>query len=152
MTITKQQQAEQRRHAVLELSAQGLSQQEIANKLLMSQKTISNDLTYLKKDAVVFVHQNRVNVAFEYKQVMSNFYQLRKEAWNHFKATQSENVKTNLYGIIESININIMDLIAAGDMIELELLLKSSKEQAVSIKEDMNQALDSTSTSSQAVF
>lgn len=151
MTITKQQQIDQRRHAVLELSSQGLSQQEIANKLLMSQKTVSNDLTYLKKESVVFVHEHRANVAFEYKQVMSNFYQLRKEAWNHFQSTQSENVKTNLYGIIESININIMDLIAAGDMIDLELALKNSKEQAASIKEGLNQALDSKS-SSEAVF
>jgi DNA-binding transcriptional regulator LsrR (DeoR family) len=152
VTITKQQQLEQRRHAVLELSAQGLSQQEIANKLLMSQKTVSNDLTFLKKDAVVFVQQNRANVAFEYKQIMCNFYQLRKEAWNHFHSTDSENVKTNLYGIIESINTNIMDLLAAGDMIELEIL-DNSKEQAASIKEDMNQAIDSTSTlSNQAQF
>ena len=119
----------------------------------MSQKTVSNDLTFLKKDAVVFVQQNRANVAFEYKQVMSNFYQLRKEAWKQFQSAQSETVKTNLYGIIESININIMDLLAAGDIIYLESVLKNSKEQAASIKEGMNQALDSTSTSSsQAVF
>ena len=153
MTISKQLQIDQRRNAVLELSSQGLSQQEIANKLLMSQKTVSNDLTFLKKDAVVFVQQNRANVAFEYKQVMSNFYQLRKEAWKQFQSAQSETVKTNLYGIIESININIMDLLAAGDIIYLESVLKNSKEQAASIKEGMNQALDSTSTSSsQAVF
>lgn len=83
---------------------------------------------------------------------MTNFYQLRKEAWNHFKSTESENVKTDLYGIIESINVDIMDLIAAGDTIELELLLKTSKEQAASIKEGMNQAIDSTSLSDQARF
>jgi DNA-binding transcriptional regulator LsrR (DeoR family) len=152
VTISKQQQMEQRGHAVLELSAQGLTQQEIANKLLMSQKTVSNDLTYLKKDAVAFVHQNRANVAFEYKQVMSNFYQLRKEAWKQFQSTESDNIKTSLYGIIES--INIMDLIAAGDLIELELRLKSSKEQATTIKEDMTQAvaLASSTSSSQAIF
>ena len=153
VTITKQQQVEQRRHAVLELSAQGLTQQEIANKLMMSQKTVSNDLRFLKKDAVEFVHQNRANVAFEYKQALSNFYQLRKEAWKQFQSTQSENVKTNLYGIIESININIMDLLATGDMIQMELLLKGSKEQAAAIKEGMNQAVDSTSSlSTQAQF
>jgi transcriptional regulator len=148
--ITKQQQVDQRRHAVLELSAQGLSQQEIANKLVMSQKTISNDLTFLKKDAVAFVHQNRTNIAFEYKVVMSNFYQLRKEAWKQFQSTKSENVKTNLYGIIESININIMDILAAGDLIDLELMT-NAKEHAVSISEDMKQALDSTQ-STQAIF
>lgn len=44
MTITKQQQIEHRKQTVLELSSQGLTQQEIANKLLISQKTVSNDL------------------------------------------------------------------------------------------------------------
>ena len=153
MTISKQQQIEHRRHAVLELSAQGLSQQEIATKLLMSRRTISNDLDFLRKESAVFVQQNRVNVAFEYKQVMSNFYQLRKEAWKQFQETRNENVKTNLYGIIESINVNIMDLLAAGDMIELEIL-HDAKEQAASIKGDMNQAIDPTSLSksSQAIF
>ena len=43
---------------------------------------------------------------------MSNFYELRKEALEAVSINPSENVKTNLYGIIESINVNIMDLIA----------------------------------------
>ena len=153
MTITKQQQVQHRRHAVLELSAQGLTQQEIASKLLMSQKTVSNDLTFLKKDAVEYLHKSKENLAFEYQQIMSNFLQLRKQAWQHFQSTESETVKTNLYGIIESINVNIMDLIATGDMIELESTLKTSKGEAASIKEDMNQALDTTlQSTNQAQF
>lgn len=70
MPITKKEQLDQRRQAVLELSAQGLTQQEIAGKLLISQKTVSNDLTGLKKDAIEFVKRNRELVAFEYKQVV----------------------------------------------------------------------------------
>jgi hypothetical protein len=45
----------------------------------ISQKTVSDDLTALKKDAVEFVKKNREHIAFEYQQALSNFYQLRKE-------------------------------------------------------------------------
>ena len=46
----------------------------------ISQKTVINDLTALKKDAVEFVKKNRgEHIAFEYQQALSNFYQLRKE-------------------------------------------------------------------------
>jgi predicted transcriptional regulator len=113
---------------VLELSSQGLTQQDIANRLLISQKTVSNDLTWLKQDAVEFIKKNREHIAFEYKQVISNFYQLRKEAWNQFNSKETTavtSVKISLYGIIESINNNIMSLLAAGDMIQLELLEKA---------------------------
>jgi hypothetical protein len=111
--------------------------------LLISQKTVSNDLTWLKKDAVEFIKRNREHIAFEYKQAMSNFYQLRKEAWKHFSSTKNDNVKTNLYGVIESINNNIMHLLSAGDMIELELLQKS-KEQAEETREDLNRTFESS--------
>jgi predicted transcriptional regulator len=143
VVITKEQQIDQRRQTVLELSSQGLTQQEIANRLLISQKTVSNDLTWLKKDAVEFIKRNREHIAFEYKQAMSNFYQLRKEAWKHFSSTKNDNVKTNLYGVIESINNNIMHLLSAGDMIELELLQKS-KEQAEETREDLNRTFESS--------
>jgi hypothetical protein len=45
----------------------------------ISQKTVSNDLTALKKDAVEFVKKNREHIAFESQQALYNFYQLRKE-------------------------------------------------------------------------
>jgi hypothetical protein len=118
---------EQRQAGVLELSAQGLTQQEIVGEFSkigidISQRTISNDLAFLRKDAVEFVKKNREHVAFEYRQALSNFYQLRKEAWKHFYSTNDEGIKTHLYGVIESINNDIMNLLAVGDMIELELL------------------------------
>ena len=142
MSITKQQQIDQRRQAVLELSSQGLTQQEIAGKLLISQKTVSNDLAWLKKDAVEFAKKSREHIAFEYRQATSNFFQLRKETWKHFNSTKNESIKTNLYGIIENINNNIMSLLAAGDMIELELLEKA-KTQAEETREDMdNKAIE----------
>jgi hypothetical protein len=82
--ITKGEQIVQRQAKVLELSAQGLTQHEIVREfskmgINISQKTISNDLAFLRKDTIQFVKQNREHVAFEFKQTLSNFYQLRKE-------------------------------------------------------------------------
>jgi transcriptional regulator len=72
---------------VLEFSAQGLTQQEIARELMVSQETVSNDIISLKKVAVEFVKRNREHLAFEYKKAKSVFDQLMKEAWKHCKST-----------------------------------------------------------------
>jgi arginine repressor len=60
LTITKEEQIAQRRVRVLELSSQGLTQYEIVGEIKamgidISQKTISNDLAFLRKDAIEFV-------------------------------------------------------------------------------------------------
>src|SRR5215212_6319539 len=126
--VSKEEQIQQRRSAVLELASQGLTQQEISDKLKVfhiTQRTVGRDLEWLRKDAVEYVKKNREYIAFEYQQVLSNFYQLRKEAWKHFNSASNENVKVNLYGVIESINNNIMSLLATGDLIEAELLEKA---------------------------
>jgi len=152
VTITKRQQVAFRREKVLEMAATGLSQQDISAKLMISQKTVSNDVAWLRKDAIEFIRSNKEQLAYEYRQTLSNFYQLRKEAWNHFQTTQSESIKAELYSIIESININILDLVTSCDMIEAESMLKDSKNEAAIIKEGLNQTVDSTQLSNQAQF
>lgn len=133
VTITKREQIEQRRARVLELSSQGLTQYEIVGRfkeigISVSQKTISNDLAWLRKDAVLFVKENREHVAFEYKQALSNFYQLRKEAWNQFfNKETSETAKTHLYSIIQNINNNITNLLGVGDLIAEEAINESQE-------------------------
>ena len=149
MQITKEQQIADRRQAVLELSAQGHNQQEIANKLVISQKTVSNDLAWLREDAVEFVRKNREQIAFEYRQVISNFYQLRKLAWNHYHSTASEGIKIDLYSIISNINNNVMSILSAGDLIETELLEKS-KEQVKEREKELGNIANRQS--SEAVF
>jgi arginine repressor len=148
VAITKQEQIDQRRARVFELSAQGLTQYEIVGKfkemgLEVSQKTVSNDLAWLKQDAVEYVKKNREHIAFEYKQSMSNFYQLRREAWNHFHRIANNNndrVKTDLYGVIQSINNDIMNLLALSDLIALEMI-ESAKKQAEETREEMNKTI-----------
>ena len=77
---------------MLELSSQGLTQHEIASKLMISQKTISN------------------------------FYQLRKEAWKQFHDTKNEDVRVGLYKVISSLNQDLAKLFGIDDMAELEII------------------------------
>jgi predicted transcriptional regulator len=139
LTIAKEQQIDRRRQTVLELSSEGLTQQEIASKLLISQKTVSNDLAWLKKDAIEFLKKNRENVAFDYHQALSNFYQLRKEAWKQFNSTKSETIKTSLYDILESINNNIMTLSSVGDIIEKEVTVEQLQAASKETKEELQE-------------
>lgn len=124
---------------MLELSSEGLTQQEIASKLLISQKTPSNDLAWLKKDAIKFLKKNRENVAFDYHQALSNFYQLRKETWKQFNSTKNETIKTSLYGILESINNNIITLSAVGDIIEKKVTAEQLQSAAKETKEELQE-------------
>lgn len=53
MVITREQQIEARRIKVLELSAQGLTQEEVKQRLVtVSQKTLSNDLASWKQESI----------------------------------------------------------------------------------------------------
>jgi predicted transcriptional regulator len=139
LTIAKEQHIDRRRQTVLELSSEGLTQQEIASKLLISQKTVSNDLAWLKKDSIEFLKKNRENVAFDYHQALSNFYQLRKEAWKQFNSTKSETIKTSLYDILESINNNIMTLSSVGDIIEKEVTVEQLQAASKETKEELQE-------------
>lgn len=126
MKISKEEQIKLRRNTVLELRAQGLTQQEIANKLSafgVSRRTIGNDLEYLRQNAYSIMQQQQRNIAFEYQQVLSNFYQLRKDAWTRFNDPKiDERHRFSLYHILMNLNHDILDTLAVGDMIEHEIL------------------------------
>src|SRR5829696_241205 len=139
--ISKEEQIRLRRDAVLELRAQGLTQQEIANKLSafgVSRRTIGKDLEYLKKNALYHIARQR-NIAFEYQQVLSNFYQLRKDAWARFNDPRTDNHdRITFYRILENLNHDILDALAVGDMIEDEAL-EAMKEDVQSMQKEMDE-------------
>ncbi|HKI09946.1 MAG TPA: helix-turn-helix domain-containing protein [Nitrososphaeraceae archaeon] len=140
MRITKQKQIEARRARVLELSAQGLTQEEIAKKLVaVSQKTVSNDLAWWKEESIVYIKNSGEHIALEYRKVLSNFYQLRKSAWEWFNKPDIEkDTKLALYHTLEHINGDIMDLLAAGDMIKLEDL-EQQKQYSEGIRKELDE-------------
>ena len=140
--ISKEEQIRLRRDRVLELRAQGLTQQEIANELSafgVSRRTIGNDLDYLKKNALPNIRAHQQNIAFEYQQVLSNFYQLRKDAWTRFNDPRTNSHdRMMLYRILENLNHDILDALAVGDMIEDEAL-EAMKEDVQSMQKEMDE-------------
>ena len=152
MTITKQKQIEARRAKVLELSAQGLTQEEIAKKLVaVSQKTISNDLAWWRKESIDYIKNSGEHIALEYRKVLSNFYQLRKDAWEWYnKPDLDKDTKLALYHTLEHINNDIMNLLAAGDMIRLEYL-EEQKQHSQDVKKELDAMMEHDNQSS-AIF
>lgn len=146
MVISREEQIEQRRAKVLELYSQGLTQQEIAKKIAdcgiagISQRTVSNDIAWLRKDAIKFLQNNREHIAFEHKQVLSNMYQLRKEVWNHFNGTKNEQIKMHLYSVIQSINNNIETLLLGSDSLAQEFIAEA--QEAIGETKEELQALE----------
>ena len=140
--ISKEDLIKLRRDRVLELRAQGLTQQEIANELSafgVSRRTIGNDLDYLKKNALPNIRAHQQNIAFEYQQVLSNFYQLRKDAWTRFNDPRTNSHdRMMLYRILENLNHDILDALAVGDMIEDEAL-EAMKEDVQSMQKEMDE-------------
>jgi|ERR687892_84180 hypothetical protein len=155
MVLSKKSQREHRRAAVLELAAQGLSQQAIAERLgafHISSRTVGRDLDYLRRESNEYVKKNMKHLAFEYRKVLSNFYQLRKEAWNHFNTTKNEGIKAHLYQTIQDINNDIMNMLAIEDIIKMEVMLQEAKDKAEITRQGMNDIIHGNEYQSQAVF
>jgi hypothetical protein len=138
--ISKEQQIAHRRQMVKELRAQGLTQQEIANRLptVVDQKTVSNDLAWIAKESIEIIRRNREQITLEYDLALSNFHQLRKKAWLQFARAEekkNEDIQLSLYPVIESINANIMALLSTGDIINKELA-DHAKQQARQLEEE----------------
>ena len=154
MRITKQKQIEARRAKVLELSAQGLIQEEISMKLVaVSQKTVSNDLAWWRKESIAYIKNSGEHIALEYRKVLTNFYQLRKSAWEWFNKPDIEkDTKLALYHTLEHINGDIMNLLAAGDLIKLEDL-ERQKQYTQDVRNELDEMMrTSHDNQSSAVF
>jgi DNA-binding transcriptional regulator GbsR (MarR family) len=151
--ITKQKQIEARRAKVLELSAQGLTQEEIAKKLVaVSQKTVSNDLAWWRKESIAYIKYSGEHIALEYHKVLSNFYQLRKDAWEWYnKPDIDKDTKLALYHTLEHLNNDIMNLLASSDLIRLEEL-EQQKNYTKDVRKELNEMIEFHGHNSQAVF
>lgn len=153
MKVTKQKQIELRRAKVLELSAQGLTQEEIAKKLVaVSQKTVSNDLAWWRKESIAYIKNSGEHIALEYRKVLSNFYQLRKDAWEWYnKPDLDKDTKLALYNTLEHLNNDIMNLLASSDLIKLEDI-QQQKEYTQGFRKELDEMMKPDGHNSQAVF
>jgi predicted transcriptional regulator len=140
MPISKEVEAQLRRDRVLELTSKGKTQQEIADILNYSQQTISNDVVYLRKRARENLQKHAQELPYHYDQAISNLTSVRKEAWALIEQTKDERVKASLFTIIKDVNGSILEVLAAGDIIEREVsdaeaAAKEAEEELEEIKQ-----------------
>jgi len=84
--------------------------------------------------------------------VLSNFYQLRKSAWEWFnKPDIDKDTRLALYQTLEHINGDIMNLLAAGDLIKLEDL-EQQKQHTQAVRKELNEMKSQNDNQSSAVF
>lgn len=145
MVITHKELVDRRRDQAFELHYMGMSSREIAAALGCSFKTVCNDLAWHEHQANQEIKEHKKHIALEYKEAKANFEYLRKKAWQQFTKADKEgdeDRKIQLYPILESLNANILAIIAAGDIIDKELI-EHAKQQARQIEEEgLNKTID----------
>jgi hypothetical protein len=83
---------------------------------------------------------------------LSNFYQLRKSAWEWFnKPDIDKDTRLALYQTLEHINGDIMNLLAAGDLIKLEDL-EQQKQHTQAVRKELDEMKPQNDNQSSAVF
>ncbi len=141
MGISQIEQIEMRRNMVLDLLAQGLNTRQIYDKLngKYSVTIIRNDIKYHRKTSAKFVEDTSKNMAYYYKTIFTDLLQLKQKAWQHYNAAEAagnDNVRLDLYRIIEGLNHSIATMAANADMIG-KFEMQDIKEKVEEVTNDL---------------
>ena len=105
----------------------------------ISLKTISNDLAFLRQKALETIDRSAIEIATDYKTTVSNLEQLLELAWEHMRSTESESLKTGLYGIIHGLSMELLKVKSINDKIKKEIELTHAKELSQETRQKMEQ-------------
>jgi predicted transcriptional regulator len=109
---------ELRREKVLELLAQGLQQNQIAQKLGVSKATISIDLQFLKSRAEDNLRRHiQESLPLQYDKAMSALTQVVSKVWNIAENTHDERTRLQAYSMFTDCHKYIMDMSASSPRI-----------------------------------
>jgi transcriptional regulator with XRE-family HTH domain len=147
MPLSYEEEIELRRDTVLELASKGWTQHQIAQKLGYSQAQISKDLAVIRSKAREQLASHYQELPIRYRIVISNLEQIRKEAWQTVANTQDARSRSVLFNTLISVNREILDVIAAGDLIEqevanAEIIAKEAKDDLEKAKERLAEQAD----------
>jgi DNA-binding transcriptional ArsR family regulator len=125
---------EERRRKVASMSAQSMTETEIAEQLNVDQSTVSRDVNALKKMSQQFVFDlAKSDLAYYYKQSIDGIEEAKKEAWRIYRDDNSS-IKEKLAAlklIIES-NEARFKLLSEGPSV---LAMKSLEERLSKIED-----------------
>ena len=94
----------------------------------------------MRKRARENLQKHAQELPYHYDQAISNLTSVRKEAWALLEQTKDERVKASLFTIIKDVNESILEVLAAGDIIEREVsdaeaAAKEAEEELEEIKQ-----------------
>lgn len=109
---------ELRREKVLELLAQGMQQNQIAQKLGVSKATISIDLQFLKSRAEDNLRRHiQDTLPLQYDKAISALTQVVSKVWNIAENTHDERTRLQAYSMFTDCHKYIMDMSASSPRI-----------------------------------
>jgi hypothetical protein len=138
MPLSYEEEIEIRRETVLELASKGWTQQAIAAKLGYSQAQIPKDLAVVRSRAREQLTKHYEELPIRYRMILSNLEAIRKEAWQTVANTSDARSKSVLFNTLIAVNREILDVIAAGDLIEQEVA--NAELITKEVKDDMQRA------------
>ena len=126
------QQIEWRRSQVLELSAQGFNQSDIARKLKIDKSSINRDMKFLgemaKKNIKLHIQEK---LPEEFQKCMSGLNQVLKKSWEVANDAEDEKTKLQALQLTNECYKYIMDLVTNGAVITDALKLVDEKKEVI---------------------
>jgi transcriptional regulator with XRE-family HTH domain len=107
---------------VKELAAKGWTQKAIAERVGYSQQHVSRLISQLRDASRAALRQHYQRLAYEYELVLHNLYLVRKDCWSTLAVTKDARTKSVLYNNLLSCNRELLEVLAAGDLIQEEIL------------------------------
>ena len=108
-----------RRERVAELSAQGRSEREVSTILKVSLGTVSNDISYLNKQACDGLHLHlQKRLPTQYRECQNGLNQVKKMAWNMILTDSIDYKKIHALSLLSDCYIRQMDLSTNAGTIE----------------------------------
>jgi DNA-binding transcriptional regulator LsrR (DeoR family) len=154
--MSNRKQLSWRRNKVFEYLVKGLSQNEIAEILHVSESTISCDISYLRKESREQIQTHlQERIPMEYNQCLSGVDEILKYAWVIASSTNKSDEKTRLQALslANECYRHKMDLITNGVVIDDSLKFVSANKDKVKItKNEIDHIITAEETVEKTIF
>jgi DNA-binding transcriptional regulator LsrR (DeoR family) len=132
-----------RRARVLELSSQGNTQHEIAQRLQVAVGTVNSDLTYLRKQAQENLeHHIHEIIPFEYHKAMIGMKHNLKQTLEIAETVSDPKTKLQARSIVNDCYKYIIDLITNGSIITDAIKYVTEKQEKIDTLRKLDERIE----------
>jgi len=120
LTIEHNQKVENRRIEVWDLLMQGFTQQQIADKLDVSLKTISRDIKEIKKESVQWMESlPKGEIQMQYRSINETLGRIIQELWKMYDNNEDNKLKITILNSIAQKRKQLADIMNPKLMLEI---------------------------------